>query len=1852
MNACETFQPQFLNYLYGLLDEGDHRALAEHVEACAGCRAALAGAEGQRRLLGTAAKSDFSGVQFRPPAEPVEVVPTEARRKAVVARSHPVIPVWARWAIAASVLVFIGVIAERIGAAANERSEEIAKAEKHKEESSQEVKRRTRRSTEADRRAEDDIRAVQDEIKNLETERRRRRLQVRVTGPETIQAGARNQFLIHTENLVNEPVPAQVHVRLRDETHDQVVYEKKDLRSKGQCEVVLPADLPQKPGTRFALEVTAQGEKGNRIEVDARKLQLVAPLYLTHLTTDKPMYHPGEVVSFRSLTLERFSLKPVNRELLLDYRIANPLGAQVFHVQGASQVYSDREGRLAPMLGPDGKPIRGMGTGVYQIPPQAPGGVYTLSVTVSDWTGRPSLLQEQKRQFLVNQYEKPRLNKELEFTRKSYGPGDEVVAACKVSRVEGGKALADQPVQASVQVDGKTYDAAGQVAKGSDSGISLRTDAQGAVQVRFRLPARIDVGEASLALRLTDGQNHETLVRPIPVVLKKLQVEFFPEGGDLVAGVPNRVYFQVRTTQGKPAELKGRIVDAGGKVAASVATFHDDTQAGANQGMGVFALENPAAGAKYELKIDSPSGIEGRHMLPEVKADGVVLSIPEPVVKDTIPVVLHNGSAKRKLLVGAYCRGRLLDHHVVTLKTGEESKVDLKPQAGVGGVYRVTVFEELEAGATRLKPVAERLIYRQPAGRVNLSLGTDRARYTPREPVRVGLTAADEKGQPIPAILLVSVIDKSVLTLADEKTARSMPTHFYLMTEVRGPEDLEHADFLLSDHPRAGTALDLLLGTQGWRRFAEQQDPSSFPKKMKEQKKDAELLVLATGRTPLEKARVAQPLVADQDKFQPQINERGLRIGEIQQKRDRTASEEQGRIAEARVKEQNADRALTAAKAKQEDFWREVRGIGFVVLAVAFAITAIIAFVIGVVRATQSNLRSEPYIATAIGLFLLCAVTGVVGIASFKGDRPQTMVTEGHVFGAANGPAGNGFPAPRGMLADGDDMKKEAAGAKKGGEEKGEALAPEAPHGRRLAMEEMDQAANIAAKNAGPQEVRREQAKDVRLDGKAPPLMKKPVWGMRRPPALEGGDQAVPVAPEAIPAQTFVVREYAFRQQAARDKVRRDFTETLYWHPVLVLPNGKGDVSFDLCDSVTTFRVLALAHTLDGRLGAATTELESRLPLTLEPKIPVEVTAGDKVIVPLAVRNATDTGRKVRVQVETQGLENSTNAESELVVGPETGARRLYRLRPTIQDGQATVLFKGLCEPFAQDQIERTIRVVPDGFPFAQFKSELLEKSAEYAVPIPKTWVKGTLQVRVDVYPSTLADLQKGLESLLREPYGCFEQTSTSNYPNVLILDYLKESDQANPDVVRKARRLLDSGYQKLVSFECLDPKDQDRRGYEWFGGTAPPHEALTAYGLLQFRDMARVHPVDKAMVERTRKYLMGQRDGKGGFNRNPRALDSFGSAPAHITDAYIVWALTESGKEDDVDKELSALALQAKTSKDPYFLALVANSLYNRGRKNEGLGLLRALAAAQKEDGHLDGAETSVTRSGGRDLQIETTALTVLAWLKAGHPDFTMNLRKAAGWIGKQRGAFGGFGSTQATILALKALIAYTREYKKTAEAGTLILYVNDKEVSRKAFPAGTQDAITVTVPRPEEVVRPGQDNQVRAEITGKNVFPFTLSWSYRTVTPVNPANCPVHVSTRLSRAAADEADTVRLMAAVENRSGKDQGMAVAIIGLPGGLTLPEDMKQIKELVRPRDRGQKDAVGRYISAFEIKGRELVLYWRDLAKGEKIEVNLDLVCRVPGEYRGPASRAYLYYDADKKFWTEPLGMTIKARAEK
>src|SRR5690606_36599707 len=111
--------------------------------------------------------------------------------------------------------------------------------------------------------------------------------------------------------------------------------------------------------------------------------------------------------------------------------------------------------------------------------------------------------------------------------------------------------------------------------------------------------------------------------------------------------------------------------------------------------------------------------------------------------------------------------------------------------------------------------------------------------------------------------------------------------------------------------------------------------------------------------------------------------------------------------------------------------------------------------------------------------------------------------------------------------------------------------------------------------------------------------------------------------------------------------------------------------------------------------------------------------------------------------------------------------------------------------------------------------------------------VEGTVSATLTAYPNALEDVLKGMERMMRQPSGCFEQVSSSNYPNLLVLDLLRQTGTAQPEVESRAMSLLEDGYKKLTAYECKSG------GFDWWGRD-PAHEGLTAYGILEFTDMAK----------------------------------------------------------------------------------------------------------------------------------------------------------------------------------------------------------------------------------------------------------------------------------------------------------------------------------------------------------------------------------------------------------------------------
>ena len=119
----------------------------------------------------------------------------------------------------------------------------------------------------------------------------------------------------------------------------------------------------------------------------------------------------------------------------------------------------------------------------------------------------------------------------------------------------------------------------------------------------------------------------------------------------------------------------------------------------------------------------------------------------------------------------------------------------------------------------------------------------------------------------------------------------------------------------------------------------------------------------------------------------------------------------------------------------------------------------------------------------------------------------------------------------------------------------------------------------------------------------------------------------------------------------------------------------------------------------------------------------------------------------------------------------------------------------------------------------------------------------------------------------------------------------MQTTGNANPEVQMQAEKYVGTGYQRLLTFEV------EGGGFSLFGD--PPAEAfLTAYGLMEFSDMAEVYPVDPALIERTAQWLLSQQAPDGtwadlGYSEHWQ-IDS--QVP---TTAYIAWSLIEAGYED-----------------------------------------------------------------------------------------------------------------------------------------------------------------------------------------------------------------------------------------------------------------------------------------------------------------------------------------------------------------
>jgi hypothetical protein len=710
-----------------------------------------------------------------------------------------------------------------------------------------------------------------------------------------------------------------------------------------------------------------------------------------------------------------------------------------------------------------------------------------------------------------------------------------------------------------------------------------------------------------------------------------------------------------------------------------------------------------------------------------------------------------------------------------------------------------------------------------------------------------------------------------------------------------------------------------------------------------------------------------------------------------------------------------------------------------------------------------------------------------------------------------------------------------------------------------------------------------------------------------------------------------VVREFAHQvrpDRKANDRV--DFAQTLYWNAAVKTDEkGEGTVKFGLSDSVTTFQVMADGFTQDGALGAGNLALTAVPPFYAEAKLPLQVTSGDQIMLPISLINAgTDLLNGASISVKLDGpfsLQPLLQQLNELTAGAR--ARCLQPIKVGFGKGLMEFVLNARAGAF-EDKVTRQLAINPTGFPAVAAFGGTIEpgKKAKLKVIIDDTLVPDSMNSKFEVFTSPLGNLTSALEQMIQEPHGCFEQTSSTSYPLTLAQQYFLSHPGVPPRLVAQSKEQLDKAYTRLVSFWCPD------RGYEWFGQN-PGHTVLTAYALMHFADMAKVRNVDQQMVATTKQWLLAQRNGNGTFKNNQRY--SWGwAADADCSNAYIVWALLETGHNAaDLQTELRALKTAASNSKNSYVIAAAANAFYLANDKQFARQLMDKLVRLQKTDGSIGDVTTSIVGSTGNSLIGEGTSLATLAWLR--DPQYAGNAAQGIRYLASccKEGVYG---STQATVLALRAIVNYDKQREQQMAAGKVRMFADGKPIGGWiAFDKNSDKSLKL--PDLAKVLGPGE-HTVELEMVGGGIAPYSLALNYsRAQCPATDKDCSMKITANLAQSKLTEGASTEAIIVVENVSNEAVPSPVAIIGIPGGLEPRHD--QLKELVKLKT----------IDSYEVDGRQVVLYWRSLPANSKLSIPLNCVAAVPGSYTGAASRAYLYYTNEHKNWTDGMHVEIAAK---
>ncbi|XP_067219842.1 alpha-2-macroglobulin-like protein 1 [Chanodichthys erythropterus] len=535
------------------------------------------------------------------------------------------------------------------------------------------------------------------------------------------------------------------------------------------------------------------------------------------------------------------------------------------------------------------------------------------------------------------------------------------------------------------------------------------------------------------------------------------------------------------------------------------------------------------------------------------------------------------------------------------------------------------------------------------------------------------------------------------------------------------------------------------------------------------------------------------------------------------------------------------------------------------------------------------------------------------------------------------------------------------------------------------------------------------------------------------PPALEPALEPAPVAESSDRSGTYDVT------------VRTYFPEMWIWQLAEVGDSGSTKVPLKVPDTITTWEMEAFCLSSKGFGLAPPAQLTVFQPFFLELSLPYSIVRGESFELKATVFSYLSKCIMIRVtparsSAFTLKPLNDPYSSCLCANGRKTfkwgfTASVLGAVNVTVnasaEQSQTLCGNEAVTVPTRGriDVVTQSLLVLPEGVERTNTQSWLLcpkgnVLSEDVTLTFPTNMIQGSAKCSVSVLGDLIGRALKNLDGLLRMPYGCGEQNIGVLAPNIYILQYLEVTAQLTAAIRERAMGYLQRGYQGQLNYKHNDGS------YSTFGYDES-NTWLTAFVLRTFGLARQFIFIDPNVLQSAKDWLISKQGSDGCFMQQGTLYhyEMKGGVDDNVTmTAYIIASLLEldvPSTDPVITNALSCVRPVVGNLRNTYVIALLAYTFSLAGETSTRSQLLTSLNNNTISEGtKLHWSQTT----SGDTLAVEISSYVLLAVLTE-QPLTTATLgyaNRIVNWLVTQQNPYGGFSSTQDTVVALHALSVY----------------------------------------------------------------------------------------------------------------------------------------------------------------------------------------------------------------------------------